>query len=343
MYHFNLAASFFHRSLKIDRIEQTLRCCILLVFASGGIMSDILIRALSFVVVMGLGYGLRRIGFFRKKDAQLLSRIIVRITLPCTILVNTETFKITSTLFLIMAFIVCVSLALSFFGRFVFRKHTDAIQAMAMVNSSGYNIGNLTLPLVLSFYASADIAFLAMFDIGNALMGLGGIYALAASMYAPGVKRFDISSMFRTLMSSWPFMTYILILLLSVLNLTIPISVKQFLLPIGQANTFLSMLMIGIQLDFSLERSEYMMIFKLLMIRLSGASVFSLLFFTFMPVPLAAKQLVTLCLFSSCISISPIYSWQLGDRSSVSPILNSITIFIAITVTSVLLMLFHIG
>lgn len=51
-------------------------------------MTDILIRAACFVAIIVLGAVLRRTGFFKKEDFRLLSRIVIRITLPAVIITN---------------------------------------------------------------------------------------------------------------------------------------------------------------------------------------------------------------------------------------------------------------
>ena len=48
-------------------------------------MTDILIRAGSFIAIIFLGYFLRRIGVFKKEDFHLLSKIVMRITLPAAL------------------------------------------------------------------------------------------------------------------------------------------------------------------------------------------------------------------------------------------------------------------
>ena len=44
-----------------------------------------LIRPLSYVLVIALGYLLKRADFFGRDDHRLVSRIMVNITLPCAI------------------------------------------------------------------------------------------------------------------------------------------------------------------------------------------------------------------------------------------------------------------
>lgn len=51
-------------------------------------MLDILLRAGSFVTIILLGFLLRRIGFFQREDFSLLSKITIRVTLPCAIITS---------------------------------------------------------------------------------------------------------------------------------------------------------------------------------------------------------------------------------------------------------------
>ena len=57
-------------------------------------MLDILVRAGSFVFIILLGYGLKRIGFFKEADFTLLSRITIRITLSAAIICNLASVQI---------------------------------------------------------------------------------------------------------------------------------------------------------------------------------------------------------------------------------------------------------
>ena len=51
-------------------------------------MLDILIRACSFIAIIVMGYLLKKIGFFKKEDFGILSKIAIRLTLPCAIIVS---------------------------------------------------------------------------------------------------------------------------------------------------------------------------------------------------------------------------------------------------------------
>ena len=45
-------------------------------------MGEILMQAISFIAIIILGYVLRRRGFFKEEDFYVISRIVLKITLP---------------------------------------------------------------------------------------------------------------------------------------------------------------------------------------------------------------------------------------------------------------------
>ena len=51
-------------------------------------MGAILMRAACFILIIILGHVLRRIGFFKKDDFYVLSKTVLKITLPAAIISN---------------------------------------------------------------------------------------------------------------------------------------------------------------------------------------------------------------------------------------------------------------
>ena len=54
-------------------------------------MSDILTRAGCFVAIIVLGYLLKKFGFFPDSAFTVLSKIVIRVTLPAALIVNAAT------------------------------------------------------------------------------------------------------------------------------------------------------------------------------------------------------------------------------------------------------------
>lgn len=57
-------------------------------------MGAILMRAACFILIIILGHVLRRIGFFKKDDFYVLSKTVLKITLPAAIISNMNGMKI---------------------------------------------------------------------------------------------------------------------------------------------------------------------------------------------------------------------------------------------------------
>ena len=152
-------------------------------------MVEVLIRAGCFAAVILMGVLLRQAGFFKAEDFDVLARIVTRITLPASIVVSFSGREIDASMLIITALgfafgVVYILLAFLMNGRASREK-----RAFEILNFSGYNIGNFTLPFAQSFLGPAGVVTASLFDTGNAVICLGGAYSVA-SMVKEG-KRFS--------------------------------------------------------------------------------------------------------------------------------------------------------
>ena len=56
-------------------------------------MEQVLTKALAFVAVIALGYFLKKRGFFKPHDYELIAKIVLNITLPCAVITSFAAFK----------------------------------------------------------------------------------------------------------------------------------------------------------------------------------------------------------------------------------------------------------
>ena len=170
-------------------------------------MGAILMRAACFILIIILGHVLRRIGFFKKDDFYVLSKTVLKITLPAAIISNMNGMKIEPSL---------LGLCLLGFGGGVLYmtvlyllnlRSSREKRAFEVLNSTGYNIGTFTMPFVQSFLGPAGMLATSLFDTGNSFVCLGGSYSIA-SMIKGGGKGFSVKKIALTLLCSIPFDTY---------------------------------------------------------------------------------------------------------------------------------------
>lgn len=48
-------------------------------------MEAVLTRVAAFVLIIALGYGLKRVGFFKASDFGLIASVVPKITIPCAV------------------------------------------------------------------------------------------------------------------------------------------------------------------------------------------------------------------------------------------------------------------
>ena len=298
-------------------------------------MLDIIIRAGCFIAIIALGFTLRRFGVFQTSDFRVLSTIVIKITLPCAIITSFAGKTIDPSM---------LSLALLGFGGGLLyvilgyllniRRGKDA-QAFEMLNLSGYNIGNFTLPFVQSFLGSVGVITTSLFDTGNAFICLGGAFGAASAVKAG--NGFDFGRIVKALGRSVPFLCYILVITLNLCRISLPAPVIEFAGIVANANAFLAMLMIGVGFNITANRAQLGQILRILALRYGIAVILALCFWNLLPFDLEIRRALVLLVFSPIGSAVPPFTRELGGDVGLSSAVNSISIVISIIIIVTLL------
>ena len=298
-------------------------------------MLNILMRAGSFVAIIALGYLLKRAGFFKEEDFTLLSRVTIRITLPCAIVTSFAGKQIDSALLILPLLALGCGLVYIAAGFLINRGGPRERQAFEMLNLSGYNIGTFVIPFAQGFLGAMGVVAVSIFDTGNAVICLGGAYSLAA-MVKDG-SGFSIKRIVRALLRSVPFVAYVTMLLMNLLHIAVP----EFVLSIAQigadANAFMAMLMIGVGFKLGGGGAQMKEIARLLAVRYGLAAVFALLFYFALPFALEVRQALVILAFSPIGSAVPGFTGELKGDVGLSSALNSMSMVISIAIIVALL------
>jgi len=299
-------------------------------------MLDIIMRAGSFIAIILLGFALKKIGFFKQEDFTILSKITIRITLPCAIIISFSGKTIDPSMLSLALMAIAAGIIYVVTGWFINRKRSREEQAFTMLNLCGYNIGTFVIPFAQSFLGPLGVVAVSIFDTGNAVMCLGGAFALAC-MVKDGTG-FDLKRIGKSLIRSVPFVAYMIMLLINLLKIQTP----DFILSVAQigsnANAFMAMLMIGVGFKLEGKREQYAVIAKILTFRYGFAALFSLLFYFCMPFPLEVRQALVILAFSPIGSAVPGFTGELKGDVGLSSALNSMAMVISITITVILLL-----
>ena len=300
-------------------------------------MQEILIKAACYIAIILLGMGLRRIGFFKAEDFTVLSKIVIKITLPASVLVNTAGMEITLGLLALVGLGFGCALVQLGTAWMINRKNSREQQAFEMLNLPGYNIGVFAMPFVGGFLGSTGVLATTLFDGGNAVVTLGGSFGVASAV-KDGVG-FQVKRILKALSRSVPFLTYLIVTLMNVFHIAVPGPVLSCAGIIGSANAFLAMLMIGVGFQLNLDREKLGRAIRLLVVRYSLAAVMALVFYFLLPFEPEVRKTLVLLSFAPIPSSVPGFTAEMKSDVGLSCTINSLSIICSIVFMVLLLVL----
>lgn len=295
--------------------------------------NPIFYKPLSFLLIICSGYLLKRCGFFQKDDYKIFSKIVLTFTMPCAVIGTFSGFERDAYLFwIVLIGFICSLLPMLAVYLLSFGQETDR-RVFSMINTSGYGIGCFSLPLIQGFYGAYSGVITCMFDTGNAVMMTGGSYAITSSLLHlenEGKRKGAWKETVRKFVASVPFDTYMLMLVLTALNIRVPDIVAGIVAPIGAANPYLAMLIVGMMYEPP-KKAEYKKdTMTVLFRRFLISAVFALLMFYFTPFSLEVRRTLVVIAFSPVSTLAPIYTEKCHGDGALSSFTNAVSILLAL-------------
>lgn len=291
-------------------------------------MQEILMKAGCFVAIIILGYVLKRVGFFKENDFKILSKIVLKITLPAAIIVSFAGKTIDPSMLLIMFIGFGGGVLYMILGYFINIRKGNEQMAFGILNLSGYNIGNFTMPFVQSFLGPIGVITTSVFDVGNAFVCLGGAYSIATTV--KGNAKFSLWRILKTLTKSVAFDCYVIMIVLSLLKVEMPTVVISFAEIIKDANAFAAMLMLGVGFRLTGEKTQMGTVMKYLLLRYGVAALIAIACFYGLPFDLEIRKALMILAFSPIASAVPAFTGEIDGDVGLSSAINSISIICSI-------------
>ena len=300
-------------------------------------MLDILVRAGCFIAIIILGYVLRKINFFKEQDFTVLSKIVLRITLPAAIVTSFAGKKIELPMLLLSLMGIGIGVVYILLAFVLNRRKPKEDTIFDVVNLSGYNIGAFTMPFVQNFLGPVGVISTSLFDVGNAFVCLGGSHGIGIILKQGG--KLSFKKIVKNLLKSVAFDTYIVMLLVNIANLSLPSPILSLAQIVGNANAFVAMLMIGVGFKLSGDKEKIGRIVRTLCVRYGVGLIFAIICFFLLPFPREVKVALMILAFSPFPSSSPAYTDDLKGDVGLSSALNSISIVCSIVLIVAVLLL----
>ena len=298
-------------------------------------MLDILTRAGCFVAIILLGFILRRTGVFGPETFGVLSKVVMRITLPAALIASAAGKPIDASMLTIALLGLGGGLLYILTAWLIQRKKSRSERAFFIQNVPGYNIGTFALPFTQSFLGPVGVLTTSIFDLGNAIVCFGGSYCIAQAVKDGG--KADFRRVVRTAATSLPFMTHLMMVILNLNSLTLPKPVLDLAEIMGGGNACLAMLMIGTGMKISTDKSKIGTMVKVLSVRFGIAVILALCYYYLLPFSLEIRHTLVILAFAPIGSTVPVFTADLKEDVGLSSTINSIAIVISIVIIVTLL------
>lgn len=280
------------------------------------------------VFIILLGYFLKRTNILKESDGQTIARIVFNITLPALVIVTFNQMEITLPLVSLIFIAILFGFAAALIGFFAFRSADANVKGMAIMMVPGVNVGLFAFPLVEAIWGREGIQYFGMFDVGNAVIVFGLCFFIA-SYFAKGTSKFYLRETIRPLLRSIPFLTYMFVVVLNVFDLQLPAFFLDTAEIISAANMPLSLLLLGLYLNFSFEKSWFPLIGKYLAVKYGIGLILGFsLFLLFSDYPMLANTvLIGFILPSSTTAV--VYAIRFRYDAKIAGTLVNITIILS--------------
>ena len=297
-------------------------------------MIEILGKAGGYVFIIVLGIVLRKIGFFKEGDFNILAKICLRITLTASVIYSFSGKEFDLSLISLCFLGFFAGLIYIVTGYLVNLKNKKGA-AFSIVNLSGYNVGCFTVPFVQGFLGPMGVITTSLFDVGNAMICLGGSYSVAS--IAKENSKFSIKKIGKALVTSVTFITYMVMIILRLIGVALPRAVVDCAGVIGGANAFVAMLMLGVGFKLTVDKEQILLVLKHLGIRYAICAVVAVLVYTLLPFDPVIRKALVLILFGPLSSPIPAFVEELKMDSGLAGAINSVSVVISTVMMVILL------
>jgi predicted permease len=235
---------------------------------------------LAAVLVIALGYLLRRTGLLTRDHGTVLARIVINVTLPAVILRTLPEVELSLSL-VFFPLLALGHTALAFAAAtLLFRRRPPAERGMMTMCSMGFNNGLFAFPIVMGIWGGEAVRLLAIFDVGNGLTVLGFNYVvagwfggLALAAQGEGGKaaglqlREALRRVGRALVTSVPMQVFLIALMLNLTGWRFPTAIDRAVGSVADANGALALLVLGIFQSLRVRREDLPIILRVLGLR----------------------------------------------------------------------------
>jgi malate permease and related proteins len=280
------------------------------------------------LALVGFGYLLKRFDFLSEKDGKVLSKFLMHTTFPALMVVSMARMKLDSSLLVLPLLSVFLGSICLLMAWFVFKKYPNNVRGLLTMSVAGMNTGLFAYPIMEGIWGRDALVYAIMFDIGNTVLVFGLVYTMGSYFASQGAGSVDVKILLKKISRLPPLQGMAIGLIINVLSIQLPTIAFDFLDILAKANKPIVLLLLGIYLNFTLDKQQIWGMAKVLGIRYGYGLVAVVLLRFLMPPSVEQSILIVCCILPIALSLLP-FSDELNYDSRTAGLLVNATLLIS--------------
>lgn len=142
------------------------------------------------ILLIALGYFLKRINYLKATDSQVLSTLVLNVTLPSLVIVNLNSADLNMSFSILPIMMIVYGIVAKIIVIWFFRKYSNQMRGSVGMMTGSMNIGLFAYPLVNAIWPEKGMVYFGMADIGGAMIMFGLTY-FVGSYFSEGGDQFN--------------------------------------------------------------------------------------------------------------------------------------------------------
>ncbi|NBB20138.1 AEC family transporter [Runella sp. CRIBMP] len=285
-----------------------------------------------FLITLGIatmGFLIKKFDFVTEQDGKAISKFLMHTTFPALMIVSMLRIKFEPTLFLIPLICIALGVVMTLVGWVWFKDYPNRLRGVLTMSCGGLNVGLFAFPIIEGIWGREGLVYVAMFDIGNTIITFGLVYSVGSYFAVKGEGRVNYGRVLKKVIQLPPLQAMFIGLTINALKIELPVVAYDFLDVLAKANKPLVLLLMGIYMSFSLERSQVWAVVKVLTIRYACGFIAILLLYVLIPEPTLARNVLLVCVILPIgMTILP-FADELNYDSRIAGVLVNISLLIS--------------
>ena len=210
-------------------------------------MNEIILKLLPLILIIPIGYSLKKIGLFKTEDTEVLNKIIINLLLPAIVFGAFSKLVITREVLILPLSSLIIILSLFVVGLMISKlfKFDKKLAGSFTILFSSMEGGLIAYPLFFLLFEEQGLATFALWDISNAIVVFTLLYFWACKS---GNEDVNFLQSIRMMFTCPIPIAIALGLMFNFLNISSEL-LNNLLIPIGNAAPAIIMLTLGIAME----------------------------------------------------------------------------------------------